>query len=353
MLAVPSSPRTGRRRVCLAAAAALLAPGWAAWQERGLRGELERRIEAVSGGAPACAPVVAAPAPASGGLLASWQSVGGCGASAATGAGPGVKWVGPIVTGGLFNLLCQANYTPMVKEAGKHEHQFFLNSLITHDVHEKWQIGASIPIVYKYLVDPHGVNMDLSNSGLGDVSLQVTRRLGAINDTLLTASLGLPTGKHDVRYKMKYLRQHQQLGFGKVAGSLSLDHVRDQLWGLVLLGASASWRGGENDLANYRAPSASTYAFTGFFVGRLVPSVGLSLTGFAGHDRDRGQDENSGLFLVAPTVAVNWAGDWIGLLVGASFPYQYDGLHRTADGPHNPWGWGTWSVSAGVMLAPF
>jgi hypothetical protein len=254
----------------------------------------------------------------------------------------------------MFNVLCQASYTPMLSDPAHVEHQLFVNTLITHDVAEKWQLGVNVPIVYKYLLDPYGTNIDLSNSGVGDISLQATRRLGAINDTLVTASLGLPTGKHDQRYKMTPLRQHQQLGFGKVSAALSVDHFRDQLWGVILLGGSAAWRGGQNELDNYRAPSASAYAFTGWFLGRVVPSIGLSLTGFHGHDRDQSQEENSGLFLAAPTFALSWAGDWIGLLAGAAFPYQYDGRHRTAEGaPRSPWGWGTWTVSAGVMLAPF
>src|SRR6202008_418693 len=42
--------------------------------------------------------------------LASWQTVGGCGAGASSGTGAGVKWVGRNVSGGLFHVECQANY---------------------------------------------------------------------------------------------------------------------------------------------------------------------------------------------------------------------------------------------------
>ena len=43
--------------------------------------------------------------------LASWQTVGGCGAGASTGNAAGVKWIGRSVTGGLFGVQCQVTYT--------------------------------------------------------------------------------------------------------------------------------------------------------------------------------------------------------------------------------------------------
>ena len=138
-------------------------------------------------------------APPGGPLLASWQTVGGCGAGAASGGGVGVKWIGRNVSGGLFNVQSQASYTRV--HSTYLEDQLFVNNLITKDVGEKWQLGVNVPIVYKYLRDPYGLNVDLSNSGLGDVNLQAMRRYGAINDTLFTLSLGLPTGKYDQLYK--------------------------------------------------------------------------------------------------------------------------------------------------------
>jgi hypothetical protein len=81
--------------------------------------------------------------------------------------------------------------------------------------------------------------------------------------------------------------------------------------------------------------------------------VGLSLTGFTDHDRDRGQPENSGLFLIAPTVSLELATDWIAFLIGASVPYQYDGRFEAMGRPRTPWAWGAWSVSAGFSIAPF
>src|SRR6266516_3718512 len=43
-------------------------------------------------------------------LLASWETIGGCGAGGTGGAGVGVKWIGRNTTGGLFQMITQANY---------------------------------------------------------------------------------------------------------------------------------------------------------------------------------------------------------------------------------------------------
>jgi len=317
------------------------------------RRELAIRLDQIALAGPLHSLTLPLPRTESGSLLASWQTVGGCGSGATTGAGGGVKWIGPVATGGLFNVLCQATYMP-IDDPTRREHHLYVNSLITRDLTEKWNIGISVPLVYKYLRDPYGLDVDLSNSGLGDIYLQVTRRFGAINDTLLTAAVGLPTGKHDQLYKNTPLRQHQQLGFGKVAGTVTLDHAMDELWGMMVFGASGSWRGGENSLSNYRAPSASTYGYLGYYLGKLVPSVGLTVTGLPAHDRDRSQDENTGLFVIAPSVALEWSTDWIAFMAGASLPYQYDGIDKTSEGrPRTPWGFAPWSASLGISIAPF
>jgi hypothetical protein len=208
--------------------------------------------------------------------------------------------------------------------------------------------------VYKYLEDPYGLNVDLSNGGLGDIYLQLTRKMGPIGATAVTAAVGLPTGRWDTAYKMKYLRQHQQLGFGKAAATLTIDHTIDEIWGLTVVGTSGAWRGGENSLGNYRAPSGSVYAYTGFYLGPLVPALGVSATGFTGHDRDRTEDENSGLYVFSANASLEWATDWFAILLGGSLPYQYDGIWKDSQGaPKNPWGLGQWTVGLGISLAPF
>jgi hypothetical protein len=290
-----------------------------------------------------------------GALLASWQTVGGCGASAATGGGVGVKWIGRNVTGGLFTVQTLGSYSPPAPSDVRHvDHQYFLSTLITRDLDDAWSVGINVPYVYKYMTDPYSLNIDLSNSGLGDVFVQATHKFGIIHDTLVTAAIGLPTGKYATQYKMTYLRQHRQLGFGKLAASLTVDHTLDKIWGLVVVGATGAWRGGDNSIGNYRAPSGSAYAFAGYFLGPVVPAVGVSLTGFSGHDKDRGEDENTGLYLLSPTLSLEWSTPWVAVLAGFSLPYQYDGITSTAEGgPRSPWGFGSWSATLGISVSPF
>ena len=258
------------------------------------------------------------------------------------------------MSGGLFGVQCQATYSPLLADPAKTEHHFVINTLVTREVTDRWSLGVNIPFVYKYLRDPYQLDIDLSNGGLGDMSLQVTRQMGPIGASAITATVGFPTGKWDTAYRNSPLRQHQQLGFGKVTGSLTVDQTLDQTWGLVTLGGLASYRGGENKLGNYRAASGSAYTFTGLYLGPFVPTLGLSTTFFTGYDRDRTEDENSAVFVVAANASIEWSTDWLAILVGASLPYQYDAVFKNSEGfPKNPWRWGQWVLGVGVTVAPF
>jgi hypothetical protein len=183
--------------------------------------------------------------------------------------------------------------------------------------------------------------------------LQLTRKLGPINATTLTALVGLPTGVYDARYRGKLLLQQQQLGFGKVTGTLILDHTIDQIWGVMVVGALGSWRGGQNKFDNYRAPNGTAYAYTGYFLGPLVPAVGLSATAFKGHDRDQTLEQTTALFSMSGNVSLEWSTDWVAVLAAASVPYQYDGFSTLGGMSRSPWGWGPWMVALGIALSPF
>jgi len=286
-------------------------------------------------------------------MLASWQTLGGCGAGAATG-GAGIKWIGRGVSGGLFNVLEQASYTQSYIGMQRHLEQHMVeNSLITLDLGGKWNAGVNVPLIYKYLVDPRNTGVDVSNGGLGDVSVQLTRKLGDINDTTLTGVVGLPTGTHDARYKGRLLEQHQQLGFGRFTGSLILDHIMDRGWGLIVLGGLGSYRGGENDVQSYRAPSTTAYAYSGYYLGPFVPSIGLSVSKFFGHDRSVNEVAATALFNVAANASIEWATSYFAVLAGATIPYQYDGLRTQGGIAKSPWGLGAWSLGLGLACSPF
>src|SRR5205814_7249038 len=145
------------------------------------------------------------------------------------------------------------------------------------------------------------------------------------------------------------LRQDRQLGLGKVTGSLVLDHIIDNLWGPTVVGGVASWRGGTNDLGNHRAPSGTAYVYSGYLLGPLVPALGVQLTGFAGHDRDRDSGEQrSALVSVAPSASIEWATGGVAILLGASLPYQYSGYTNSDSHATSPWGLGPWGVGLGA-----
>jgi hypothetical protein len=296
-----------------------------------------------------------------GALLASWQTVGGCGAGSGGGSSVGLKWIGRNVTGGLFNVQEQVSYTKLGKP-GYPEYNYFFNTLITADVGDKWNVGVNLPLVYKYLVDPRHIGgsgvppVDYTNSGMGDISVIGTRKLGRINSTSLTGIFGIPTGVYDARWNAggTPINQSQQIGFGEPTGSLILDQTLDQVWGLVVVGGAAAWRGGENKVHNYRAPSATAYGYAGYFLGPIVPAFGLSLTGLTGHDRDQDAIQNTPLFSAAANLSLEWSTAWIALLIAASIPYGYDGIKLDENGqPRSPWRLQPWTVSLGVAAAPF
>lgn len=300
-----------------------------------------------------------APAGTDGSWLASWQTVGGCGAGAGAGSSAGLKWIGRNVRGGLFNVQEQVSYTNIGSKAYP-QHNFFVNTLITTDLGEKWSLGVVLPFVYKWLSDPMGLApfapaVDYSNGGLGDVSIMGTRRLGAINNTSVTGVIGLPTGKWNATWPSgAYLSQGQQVGFGRPTAALVVDHTMDEVWGLFVVGATAAYRGGRNRLDSYRAPTAAVYGYTGYFLGPFVPSVGLTLAGFRGHDEDLNAEQATPLVSVTANVGLEWSTDWIAVMIGAQLPYKYDGLRTDAFGsPRSPWGFMPWIAALGVSVAPF
>jgi len=285
------------------------------------------------------------------GLLASWETVGGCGAGSSGGAG-NVKWIGRSTTGGLFQNITQGNYTHLADGQN-----LTLTTQFSRDITEQWNVGVLVPFLYKRFNSYMGLPVDVSNAGLGDVNLLGTFRFGPINATSLSASVGLPTGTHDAEYKHDPLTQEKQLGLGRVTGSLTLDHTLDETWGLIVLGGLVGWRGGENELGNYRAPYGSVYGYAGYFLGPLVPALGLSFTGFTGPDRDRGLDQDVPLLLLAPNASIEWSTDWIAVLLGVSLPF---GLYSKASPNPNgikpaqaATGIQPWTAALGVSISPF
>lgn len=269
-------------------------------------------------------------------LLAGWETVAGCGAGGATDSGAGVRWIGHNTTGGLFNSMLVVSFIDHF-----HDGSFDLvfNEQLTRDLSPKWTVGAIVPGIYKSYKNFAGSGDNVSNSGLGDMALLGTYKLGPINATALTLKMGLPTGTYNVVYKGTLLTPDQQLGFGRVTGSLLLEHIFDQTWGLLLLGTSANYRGGSNGIA-YRSPGATAYGFAGYFAGPLVPSVGLQLAAFQKQDERGAFHENldTPVMTAAVNAGLEWSTDYVAVLAGASFPFALQD---------------TWGKSGKFALQPF
>ena len=284
------------------------------------------------------------------GLLSSWETIGGCGAGTSTGAGGGIKWIGRSTSGGLFQLQSLGAYTHL-----SNGYILTLSNQVSRDLSEKWNLGFSVPLLYKYYRDYYNLPVDVSNSGLGDISAFVTRRFGEVNNTALTLSVGFPTATHAARYKQDLLTQEKQLGIGKVTGTLVLDHTLDQIWGIVVLGGSVGYRGGKNELDSFRGPVANVYGYAGYFMGPWVPSLGLTLQRFFAIDRDRGVDQEEQLSSVAGTVALEWSTDWLAILGGVSLPFGWEIGGAAAEGattkPLRP-GLQPWTAALGVSISP-
>jgi len=279
-------------------------------------------------------------------FLASWETVGGCGAGGTGGGGVGVKWIGHNTTGGLFNGLLMSNY--VTTQDGYNVTTF---AQISRDLDQgqKWNVGVIVPYLYKYyrsylqLTNPaDGRYVDVSNAGLGDINVLLTRRLGPINATSVTAGLGIPTGIHDAQFRNDYLSQDKQLGLGNFTGFAMVDHTLDETWGLIVLGGVAAYRGGRNNLQSYRAPSGSLYAYTGYFLGPFVPALGASFTGFLSKDQDRTLDQDVPLSVVSGSASIEWSNEDIAILAGINLPFSF------GDFVLQPW-----MVALGVSVSPF
>lgn len=352
--------------LALALLAITITPSMLRWRERVRLSERAVVIECTPSPAGAPAPAVAfdpsllVRVDDLDGLLASWQTIGGCGAGAGSASSAGLKWIGRNVSGGLVNVQEQVSYSN-IGTAPYNEYNFFMNTFVNGDISEKWNVGTIVPFVYKYLDDPlHYAPsipaVNYSNGGLGDISLLVTRRFGRINDTSLTGILGLPTGKWDATYTTggTYLNQNAQLGFGKPTGALVLDHTMDQVWGVAVVGAVAAWRGGENKLNSYRAPTASLYSFTGYFLGPFVPSFGLIFSAYKGHDIDVNSVQTTPIVSLAAQAGIEWSTDSLAIMIAGTLPYKYDDIFVDESGqPRSPWGFMPWTLSLGVSIAPF
>ena len=109
-------------------------------------------------------------------LLASWETVGGCGAGRHGRRRP-VKWIGRDTTGGLFQWITQANYIHL-----DNGYNSIVSTQLTTRHQRELERRLLRAVLYKYYNDYMGLPVDISNAGLGDSSLLVTRALADQRD---------------------------------------------------------------------------------------------------------------------------------------------------------------------------
>jgi hypothetical protein len=287
-------------------------------------------------------------------LLSSWETIGGCGAGGGT-AGTGIKWIGRQTTGGLFQVQTLNNFVTIPPTgpsgAAMGGYNFISNNQITTDLSDKWNGGVSIPYAWKWYPSPFGTGA-LWNGGLGDMNLLMTRKLGTDNSSSLTGLLFLPTGTYNATYGGSLLPPDEQLGFGRVTGSLVFDHTFDKDWGLILVGGAANYRGGYNSIHYYRAPSATTYAYTGWFAGPLVPALGINVVGQTRQDTrgDFGENVNTPVLMAAGQASLEWSTPYVAILGGIFAPVS---LLQENWNTYGHLKLQAWTVALNISVSPF
>ncbi len=264
--------------------------------------------------------------------LASWGSIGGCGAGGgATAPGGVLRWIGRNVTGGLVDV-----QVITTQSASKGNDFTTIAPRLATNLDPSWRLALNVPVLYKAgPVSVLGAEKTARLAGFGDVGVELARRLGAIGSHQVTLIAIAPTGAADAVRQGIVLPQHLQLGAGVPGATLQYEHTQDRDWGLVLLGGSATYNGWQNEIGDFRAPSATAHAFVGYLAGPLVPSAGLTLFGKARHDRERGADrpaDRDPRIMLLPSVGLEWSSEWVAVLAGAILGLSPGGVQSVSGG---------------------
>ena len=308
------------------------------------RRQVQARLDALDAPAPAMQPAASCatiPPPGvagrSGGALASWQTIGGCGAGSSAGIG-GIKWIGRNVTGGLVNVQCQGSYTRYGDG-----YVYALNNQLTVPLGDAFTIGVIVPYLYKWIDDPLQVRIDYSNEGLGDINGLVTWKLGADpGHGRHRWRWACPPAAHEARHGRVHLSPGPPAGRGqgqRLADDRS--HLRQPL------GAGGDRGGGLVSGRRKRAsrttarPAPPPTGTSATCWAPFVPALGISGTVYQGADRDVGlaSDSRSNA-MVAANASLEWSTDWLAILAGVSLPYSPRGLEP-------------WTAGLGFAIAPF
>jgi hypothetical protein len=265
--------------------------------------------------------------------LASWGTIGGCGAAGGSASSPGggIKWVGRNVTGGLVDA--QALTTQTYAQGNRFG---AVTTRLGTNPTSRLGLALNVPVLYKTgQVTVLGTTKDTGLAGFGDLSVEASYKLGGIGAHQVMVVGNAPTGAWDAVREGVVLPQHLQLGSGVPGVSAQYQYTRDRDWGLVLVGAAASWAGWENDLGDWRSPSATAFAHVGYMLGPWVPSAGLTLFAKPKHDRERGAERPASRdprLMVVPSLGIEWSSAWLAVLPAATFGLSPNGVESITFG---------------------
>lgn len=233
-----------------------------------------------------------------------WAAIGGCGAGGSGGgAGDGIRWTGNGVSGGMLDIELMNRYS-----FGQNFANATFSPRLSYKPVYTTTIGCNIPFMSKTGAVQFRSNQPEETrivGGLGDLSFDVSRAVGAQGAFSVGMGITLPTGQYDIKRgadaSAEFLPTSLQKGGGLFNGSFMLDYTRDVEDGIWLANVtfnypfalSASGENdfldtyfsalkdstsnrrfyyrfkpyGENDLGAFTPPSASmsvTYAYRGF-----------------------------------------------------------------------------------------
>ena len=250
--------------------------------------------------------------------LTPWESIGGCGAGGSGGVngGDGIKWMGVGVSGGLLDVEVLPKY-----HIEKDFNSFSIAPRFSFKPTWTTTAGITIPVSLKtgevqYLSNQS--SQDRTTGGLGDISIDVSKKIGMSGEYSLSLSMSLPTGQYDIKRgsdrDATILPARLQNGTGLYNAALEINRTIDVEKGFLLIDAIYNYpfnmkpfskknemldkyyssykdqtgnprfyyRGkpyGENDLGAYTPPSisfASYYAYKG--IENYVHSWGMTFS---------------------------------------------------------------------------
>ena len=178
---------------------------------------------------------------------AAWAPIGGCGAGGGGGAAGAGKWIGRGATGGLYDIQVLQNRTVgedyTYDQTGLDLSAKFLQNW-TAGVSMSWKSNTFEIDPYKRNDSYYGTKTEVVG-GLGDVGLSLGRTFGDMSQYSTTFSVGLPTGRHDIKRTFSNAESYSpwmppqvQPGSGHLTLGLSGETTIDRDWGLYILGAS-------------------------------------------------------------------------------------------------------------------